>query len=64
MWQGHARDALHSHSANGKAWLILGEVLLAKQQHEAAEECLQAADKLSKCSPVLPFGCLPTSFEL
>ena len=57
--QGHARDALSSHLADAEAWLTLGQALLAKQQYEAAEQCLQAGSQLLQCSPVLSYRCLP-----
>ena len=50
--QGYAQDALRSHLEQAKAWLIAGHALLAKQQYEASEQCLQAASLLCDCCPV------------
>ena len=59
--QGHAHDALSSRLADAEAWLTLGQTLLAKQQYEAAEQCLQAGSQLLQCSPVLSYSSLPVA---
>lgn len=53
------RDAINIDPTAFEAWHVLGVVLEAQDEHEAASECLMTALDLEATHPILPFTVIP-----
>ncbi|KAL9954187.1 hypothetical protein ACROYT_G041690 [Oculina patagonica] len=53
------REAINSDPTAFEAWHVLGVVLEAQKEHEAASECLMTAIDLEATHPIVPFTVIP-----